>query len=55
MRALKLTADAHEMTIPLVTTQAHEGIETDVKYSTDGINAVTTQAHEGIETLLPGY
>ena len=34
----------------LVTTQAHEGIETAVEGYTGMRKAVTTQAHEGIET-----
>ena len=33
-----------------VTTQAHEGIETDHGLYTLYIHIVTTQAHEGIET-----
>ena len=36
-----------------VTTQAHEGIETNIRLELRCLNRVTTQAHEGIETLLP--
>ena len=35
-----------------VTTQAHEGIETQTFYTDIVLTPVTTQAHEGIETLL---
>ena len=35
-----------------VTTQAHEGIETDETMEMTGGDFVTTQAHEGIETRL---
>ena len=38
----------------VVTTQAHEGIETCKWKASNGVNNVTTQAHEGIETLLRG-
>ena len=34
-----------------VTTQAHEGIETDYLKQYRKVTYVTTQAHEGIETL----
>ena len=33
-----------------VTTQAHEGIETDAMFNFIKVKLVTTQAHEGIET-----
>ena len=33
-----------------VTTQAHEGIETEVTVISITLGQVTTQAHEGIET-----
>ena len=36
-----------------VTTQAHEGIETQEKEKTTLFTNVTTQAHEGIETFFP--
>ena len=35
-----------------VTTQAHEGIETNARHDIVSNDYVTTQAHEGIETLL---
>ena len=55
MRALKHYLEAKASTARGVTTQAHEGIETN--YGGDNMNLynVTTQAHEGIETAVPHH
>ena len=50
MRALKLLLAFLSLPRLLVTTQAHEGIETNGNRYGNVKSWVTTQAHEGIET-----
>ena len=51
MRALKLVQSDDRADDSYVTTQAHEGIETQEIFHSALAQLVTTQAHEGIETL----
>ena len=53
MRALKLLMVCADITRLCVTTQAHEGIETNTRKAAFPDGYVTTQAHEGIETQHP--
>ena len=53
MRALKLHMPKEGHAIEIVTTQAHEGIETNTRKAAFPDGYVTTQAHEGIETQHP--
>ena len=56
MRALKLVQSDDRADDSYVTTQAHEGIETQEIFHSALAQLVTTQAHEGIETLTtPWY
>ena len=50
MRALKPVENRFYSGLSHVTTQAHEGIETELSCKRWGEPVVTTQAHEGIET-----
>ena len=50
MRALKLVQSDDRADDSYVTTQAHEGIETQEIFHSALAQLVTTQAHEGIET-----
>ena len=51
MRALKLCTTVQGHTVVVVTTQAHEGIETRNLSTIMETFSVTTQAHEGIEIV----
>ena len=51
MRALKPTTTGIEQEPVIVTTQAHEGIETKSTLAFLSLYMVTNQAHEGIETI----
>ena len=51
MRALKHALTKYNSETGLVTTQAHEGIETMRVRDVVSMSKVTTQAHEGIETV----